>query len=99
MANQDHLQRLTDRFGNWNEWREQNPDIVPDLRRANLTTLDELAAGSRSEFLWQGPFLQLPGSQVMATFAERRTYTYQGRPVDEQTHLGFDLASTKKAVM
>ena len=71
--------------------------INGDLRRANLTTLDELAATSRSEFLWQGPFLQLPGSQVMATFAETRTYTYQGRPVDEQTHLGFDLASTKKA--
>jgi len=28
----------------------------------------------------------------MSSFADRRTYFYRGREVDEQTHLGFDLA-------
>ena len=36
MANADQLKRLTSDYGGWNEWREQNPDIVPDLRRADL---------------------------------------------------------------
>jgi murein DD-endopeptidase MepM/ murein hydrolase activator NlpD len=32
-------------------------------------------------------------SAVQSAFADRRTYVYQGREVDHQTHLGFDLAS------
>src|SRR4029453_7491 len=30
---------------------------------------------------------------VEAAFADQRTYVYQGKDVDRQTHLGFDLAS------
>jgi murein DD-endopeptidase MepM/ murein hydrolase activator NlpD len=30
---------------------------------------------------------------VQSAFADARTYLYQGREVDRQTHLGFDLAS------
>jgi len=33
----------------------------------------------------------------MSAFADRRTYLYQGREVDQQTHLGFDLASVARA--
>jgi murein DD-endopeptidase MepM/ murein hydrolase activator NlpD len=33
----------------------------------------------------------------MAGFAERRTYLYNGAEVDQQDHLGFDLASTALA--
>ena len=33
----------------------------------------------------------------MASFAQRRTYLYDGREVDRQDHLGFDLASTRRA--
>ena len=29
-------------------------------------------------------------------FADQRTYIYQGRDVDQQVHLGFDLASTSR---
>jgi uncharacterized protein YjbI with pentapeptide repeats len=36
MANKDHLERLTSRFSDWNEWRARNPDIVPDLFKADL---------------------------------------------------------------
>ncbi len=43
--------------------------------------------------LWAGPFLRLPNSKPMASFAEDRTYWYNGQEVDRQTHLGVDLAS------
>ena len=32
-------------------------------------------------------------AKVMSAFADRRTYVYGGREVDQQTHLGFDLAA------
>jgi murein DD-endopeptidase MepM/ murein hydrolase activator NlpD len=68
-----------------------------DLRRSNAATLAELAARSKPEFLWRQPFLPMRNAQVMSSFADRRTYVYQGRAVDQQDHLGFDLASTSRA--
>ncbi|MEM1206076.1 MAG: M23 family metallopeptidase [Acidobacteriota bacterium] len=68
-----------------------------DLRRRNGETLDALAAETRPEFLWRQAFLQLPGSRVMATFGDRRTYLYDGQEVDQQFHLGYDLASIRRA--
>ena len=41
---------------------------------------------------WQGAFLRMPGA-TRATFGERRVYTYNGKEVDRQVHLGTDLAS------
>jgi murein DD-endopeptidase MepM/ murein hydrolase activator NlpD len=67
-----------------------------ELRRANAEALRALAAQSRAAFLWERPFLALPNAQVMSAFADRRTYLYQGREVDRQDHLGFDLATTRR---
>ncbi len=72
-------------------------EINGNLRAQNATTLREVAANSRSEFLWQGAFQALPNGQVMSSFADRRTYRFEGAEVDRQTHLGFDLASVRKA--
>ena len=71
--------------------------INSDLRSQNARTLEDLAASSAETFYWSQPFLQMPNTKVMASFAERRTYMYDGRAVDEQDHLGFDLASTRQA--
>jgi murein DD-endopeptidase MepM/ murein hydrolase activator NlpD len=71
--------------------------INGELRAANAQVLVDLAGSSAPSFLWSERFLQMPNTQVMSTFAERRTYLYDGRPVDEQTHLGYDLASTRRA--
>lgn len=71
--------------------------INRDLRRANATALLELASRSTHRFLWTEPFLQLPRTQSLAAFADRRTYTFEGREVDQQDHLGFDLASVRHA--
>ena len=43
--------------------------------------------------LWQGTFLRMPKTVSLGGFAQFRTYVYQGKEVDRQTHLGFDLAS------
>lgn len=69
------------------------------LRRENDHTLEALAASSRAAMLWSGAFRQLPGSQVMSSFADRRTYVYRGRTVDHQDHLGYDLASVRRAMV
>jgi murein DD-endopeptidase MepM/ murein hydrolase activator NlpD len=68
-----------------------------DLRQMNALELVELGRDSVPEFLWTRPFLPFPNAQVMSAFADRRTYFYDGREVDQQTHLGYDLASVARA--
>lgn len=65
------------------------------LRKINNATIADLAKKSRRELLWNGAFRQLSGSQVEASFADHRKYTYNGQVVDSQDHLGFDLAVTQ----
>jgi len=64
------------------------------LRREAASTLIRLSERSKPERLWTGAFTQLGGSKVEAPFAEHRIYRYGGRIVDEQDHLGYDLAVT-----
>jgi murein DD-endopeptidase MepM/ murein hydrolase activator NlpD len=71
--------------------------INGELRRANNATLAQLAQSSERAFLWQRPFLQMRNAQVMSDFADRRIYVFDGREVDRQDHLGFDLASVRQA--
>lgn len=69
--------------------------INSELRKSNNKTLADLAAKSKMQFLWTRPFLPLPNAKVMSAFADRRTYIYQGRDVDHQDHLGYDLAAVR----
>ena len=71
--------------------------INRELRKSNDETIEALAKISRSSFLWRRPFLMMPNSKVMAGFAELRTYLYQGREIDQQDHLGIDLARVRQA--
>ena len=68
--------------------------INGDLRRKNNQYLMELSKKSAPEMLFKDAFQQLGNSQVEAKFADTRTYTYKGKDVDKQVHLGFDLAKT-----
>jgi murein DD-endopeptidase MepM/ murein hydrolase activator NlpD len=68
--------------------------INGDLRRKNGETIAALAQKSAPEMMWKENFQQLGNSQVEARFADHRTYVYQGKEVDQQVHLGFDLAVT-----
>ena len=65
------------------------------MRQANNQTLANLRLKTEERMLWHGPFVQLGNSKVEAHFADVRTYKYQGKKVDEQVHLGFDLAVTQ----
>ena len=69
--------------------------INGELRRRNGKALEDLAARSASRFLWQEPFLPMPNAKITAAFAQRRDYRYQGKHVDQQDHLGFDMASVE----
>jgi uncharacterized protein YjbI with pentapeptide repeats len=40
MANREHLAQLQQGVGAWNQWREANRNIKPDLLQANLTRAD-----------------------------------------------------------
>jgi murein DD-endopeptidase MepM/ murein hydrolase activator NlpD len=68
--------------------------INRDLRRENAETIAAYGRKSAPEVLWKGAFLQLGNSQVEALFADHRTYFYEGKEIDQQVHLGFDLAVT-----
>ncbi len=66
--------------------------INSQLRKINNKTLADLRLDTEQKFLWSGAFLPMVDSTVESRFADDRTYTWQGKKVDEQTHLGFDLA-------
>ncbi|HYT75493.1 MAG TPA: M23 family metallopeptidase [Vicinamibacterales bacterium] len=67
--------------------------INGDLRRKNAQTIADYSKQSAPEILWGGVvFHPFTNTAVEAAFADQRTYIYQGKEVDRQTHLGFDLA-------
>jgi murein DD-endopeptidase MepM/ murein hydrolase activator NlpD len=65
-----------------------------DLRRINAGKIASMAKQTAPQVLWKGPFLPLGNAAVESKFADHRTYFYQGREIDQQVHLGFDLAVT-----
>jgi len=71
--------------------------INNDLRRMNNETISALSRKTSPNILWEGAFEPLGGSQIESSFADFRTYTYRGKEVDRQVHLGFDLAKTANA--
>ena len=73
---------------------EQYLAINGGLRRLNADRIQALAANTANTKLWTEAFRQLANSQVESGFADHRTYVYDGREVDQQVHLGFDLAVT-----
>jgi hypothetical protein len=66
--------------------------INGEMRRANNQTLADLRLKTDDKFLWTQPFVQLANSKVESGFADVRSYIYKGKKVDQQVHLGFDLA-------
>ena len=71
--------------------------INREVRAQNAKSLIEFAGQSQPHFLWREVFLPMPNGKVMSAFADRRTYVYEGKEVDQQFHLGFDLASVQRA--
>ena len=69
--------------------------INGELRRRNGQFIAELAKKTTPQMLWKDAFQPLGNASVEAKFADNRTYVYQGKDVDQQVHLGFDLAVTE----
>ena len=68
--------------------------INGELRRKNAEKIASFAKQSAPEILWRGVvFHPFTNNAVESAFADKRTYIYKGKEVDQQMHLGFDLAS------
>ncbi|MFC1837339.1 M23 family metallopeptidase [Thermodesulfobacteriota bacterium] len=66
------------------------------VRRENYEKILQVCSNASPTQLWHGRFGRMAGSR-MAGFAEHRTYYYNGQEIDQQVHLGIDLASTRRA--
>ncbi|MCC7547999.1 MAG: M23 family metallopeptidase [Burkholderiales bacterium] len=69
--------------------------INRDLRMQNMAFRQEIAARTQPAFLWREPFLAMVNTAIKASFADRRSYLYNEQAVDQQDHLGLDMASTR----
>ncbi|MGA2729402.1 MAG: M23 family metallopeptidase [Terracidiphilus sp.] len=69
--------------------------INSEMRRANNKTLADLRFKTAEKFLWSQPFARQAHAQAEATFADLRNYIYHGKKIDQQVHLGYDLAVTQ----
>lgn len=76
---------------------EQFLFVNNDVRKENAARIKEICSHTDSERHWQGRFVRLDRSSPMAGFAQYRTYYYQDNEVDNQVHLGVDLASLQRA--
>ena len=68
-----------------------------DKRKEAEAMKKKLAQKTKPTPLFEGAFLQPRNTKVFSNFAETRTYRYQGKDVDTQVHMGYDLASVKKS--
>ena len=69
--------------------------INGEMRRANNKVLADLRLKTADRFLWSQPFARQSHSQAEASFADTRNYIYKGKTIDQQVHLGYDLAVTQ----
>lgn len=69
--------------------------INSEMRRANNKTLSDLRLKTADKFLWSRPFIRQPHSQAESNFADVRNYIYHGKKIDQEVHLGYDLAGTQ----
>ncbi len=69
--------------------------INSEMRKSNNKTLADLKYKSADHFLFSQTFTRQSHSSAEATFADLRNYIYQGKKIDQQVHLGYDLAVTQ----
>ncbi|MFZ5773933.1 MAG: M23 family metallopeptidase [Thermodesulfobacteriota bacterium] len=71
---------------------EQYLKVNNDIRKANNAKIQEVASVITPERLWDGRFDRMEGSP-RARYADHRSYLYNGEKIDEQVHLGVDIAA------
>ena len=97
------LQKVTTEIFSQTAWLTKTGVLLDDylvlnrkLRENNNAFIVDLAVKSRPQFLWKDTFQPFADAAIKGAFADRRTYTRDGAPVDTQDHLGFDLARTER---
>lgn len=75
---------------------EQYLYVNTTVRDENNQQFRDLCASSVPEKLWTGRFGRMPGAGK-ASFADHRSYMYKGKKIDNQVHLGNDIASVRHA--
>jgi len=102
---------ISDRFLNWKmpEFERDIPNdpkaalidrflsINRQLRETNFKKIVEIGKNTERVIYWDGAFLRLPNSKRMAGFADHREYRYKGKQIDQQYHMGIDLASLEQS--
>jgi hypothetical protein len=78
-----------------------NNDLLADfltvngeLRRIDADKIENIAKQTSPAIQWKGPFVPLGNAAIESKFADHRTYYYGAKEIDQQVHLGFDLAVT-----
>ncbi|WP_129124565.1 M23 family metallopeptidase [Geomonas oryzae] len=71
--------------------------VNSEVRSADRKTLYQTGLKTSPTPLWSGDFMRLPNSAPRGTFSQFRSYFYKGAQVDQQYHLGIDLASLAHA--
>src|SRR6185437_4486846 len=76
MADPKHVRALAKGVKSWNNWRQKNPSIVPDLRNAALTLLDLSGADLRRANMEGTRFLyvNLAGANLAGANIERSMF-------------------------
>ena len=77
------------------KYKEMFLDVNRNLRNDNDKKISEITKQTDENILWEEEFSQLSNSKVEANFADHRTYYFNEEPIDQQYHLGYDLAVTK----
>jgi murein DD-endopeptidase MepM/ murein hydrolase activator NlpD len=67
--------------------------VNQNLRQTSYQKVSEVVSKTDPVLYWEGHFLRLPESAPRAGFADHRTYKYNNEIIDNQVHLGVDLAS------
>lgn len=70
-------------------------EINHNLRLIDKQRLLKFGKETNPKFLWHEAFLRLPNTKAEANFADHRTYVYNGKVIDQEVHLGDDLASVE----
>lgn len=76
---------------------EQFLFVNNEVRAQNAERIREICRHTDPERHWQGRFVRMDRSSPMAGFAQYRTYFYQDKEIDNQVHLGVDLASLARS--
>jgi murein DD-endopeptidase MepM/ murein hydrolase activator NlpD len=67
--------------------------INRDMRKQNDQTIFNLRTKTEMRMLWSGAFEPMKGKRE-SYFAGSRTYKYNGKVIDKEVHLGYDIAQT-----